>query len=164
MTNDIYDRDYFIRFFESIPAEKWTQHMLDNGNGQRCAAGHVRALTLTKMSDCRITPMETALGLLFNPRNALEGLRMVVSTNDCADYRGPKAAVLDALRALPVSYATPILSVTVTDKEPDFVPDAPRVEVPVLTESEFLSFLELINARPMVFNASALKILEAVHG
>lgn len=35
----IYDVDYFIKKFESIPEDKWRTHMLEDERGRKCANG-----------------------------------------------------------------------------------------------------------------------------
>jgi hypothetical protein len=154
MTNEVYDRNFFVRFFEAIPTERWTQHTLVNMQGQRCAMGHIRShagwhSTLETPTGHTLNRLEHALGSLFDPLAPLEGVRQLVLINDTAPARDPRSAVLAALKALPVYAPAPILSVAVTDPKPDFAPDAPGMEdyaykTPVFTEADFKKAFDLV--------------------
>lgn len=49
---EIYDVDWFIRFYEAIPEDKWTAHRLHDGD-RSCAMGHLCKL-LDGMQHCPI--------------------------------------------------------------------------------------------------------------
>lgn len=45
MTNqpELFDAEFFIKYFERIPEDQWCAHLYDNYHGQHCALGHCGA-------------------------------------------------------------------------------------------------------------------------
>lgn len=85
-----YDKQYFIRKFESIPFHKWTKRWLLNKDGQCCALGHCGP---RGPWDIEYEPEAVALINLFADNG--EDVTMI---NDFSTEH-PKIAILNALRS-----------------------------------------------------------------
>jgi hypothetical protein len=111
----VYDRDYFIRFYEAIPQENWGRTKLIDAEGRRCALGHLGPTGLSVSPfgcftlcswDFENDARAGALARLFEKG----GLCSVTEINDGLTFKdgkivelsgSPKQRVLAALRKLP---------------------------------------------------------------
>lgn len=135
MKNERYDRDYFIRFFEAIPGDKWICGCLHAGD-RSCAVGHVLShnqthiLNGTGNFDPGSSPILDALRKLTREATCGRGIEAVndgyFSTH--AYLLHPKDRVVAFLRSLPAPEPQAVISVTATELEPA-VPVAVREEV-----------------------------------
>lgn len=131
---EIWDRDWFIRFFVSKPAELWCTGAWSE-NGQHCAMGFLQAefkggMKLTQYE--HTVPAVHALAKLLFPaayaQNEGFGIAAIAGLNDGSAWSpasqfhlGPRGRILNALRALPAP-KNPIISVMIGDV-PVPVPD-----------------------------------------
>lgn len=156
----IYDRDFFIRFFEAIPDDRWTEGHFESPNGRRCAMGHLFAaahkisgnvtdfLTIareTGKEDMGNKPMLIASRVLAHSM----GLRGLETVNDNHSFPGfgPRGRILTFLRSLP-DPQNPIVSVTVTDTVPEPVLETTEDTVFISSytnESDFCTYTKSYN-------------------